>query len=157
NGSALIGVSGEVKLPDFDSVTEKLSGPGILGEIETAIIGSYGSQEQEITFRILDDDIFSFMDPTQVVDLTLRGSQQYTVKSTGTIDYRGMRVAVRGRKKKFQPGTVKQGGTMDATLTLELTYILIEIDGNKKVELDKLNNVFKINDKDVLSKIRSQC
>lgn len=37
-------------------MTETLTGPGILGEIEEVIIGQFGSMELEIPFRILDED-----------------------------------------------------------------------------------------------------
>ena len=39
NGTALVGLTGEISLPDFEGMTETLSGPGILGEIEEVIIG----------------------------------------------------------------------------------------------------------------------
>ena len=32
NGTALVGLTGEISLPDFEGMTETLSGPGILGE-----------------------------------------------------------------------------------------------------------------------------
>ena len=156
-GTALVGLTGEITLPDFEAMTETLSGPGILGEIEEVIIGMFGSMELEIPFRILDEDAFNLMSPTQVLDLTLRASEQYTVKSTGNIDYKGMRVVVRGRQKKLAGGTVKQGGAMDSAVTVEITYIMIELDGKKRIELDKLNNVYKVNDVDLLAKIRKQC
>ena len=113
--------------------------------------------EIEIPFRILDEDAFKLMSPTETLDLTLRASEQYTVKGTGGIDTKGMRVVIRGRQKKLTGGTVKQGGTMDASVTVEVAYIMIEHDGKKRIELDKLNNVYKVNDKDLLAKIRSQC
>ena len=97
------------------------------------------------------------MSPSETLDLTLRASEQFTVKSTGNIDYKGMRVVVRGRQKKLAGGTVKIGGAMDASVTIEIAYIMIEVDGKKRIELDKLNNVYKVNDKDLLAKIRSQC
>ena len=121
------------------------------------VIGSFGSMEIEIPFRILDEDAFKLMSPTETLDLTLRASEQYTVKGTGGIDTKGMRVVIRGRQKKLTGGTVKQGGTMDASVTVEVAYIMIEHDGKKRIELDKLNNVYKVNDKDLLAKIRSQC
>lgn len=157
NGYALVGLSGEVTLPDFEGMTETLSGPGILGEIEEVIIGRFGSMEMEIPFRILDEDAFKLMSPVNVLDLTLRASEQYTVKGTGNIDYKGMRVVVRGRQKKLTGGTVKQGGAMDASVTVEITYIMIELDGKKRIELDKLNQVYKVNDVDLLAKVRKQC
>ena len=46
---------------------------------------------------------------------------------------------------------------MSSSVTLELIYIMIEVDGAKKVELDKLNNVYNINGTDYLAKIKSLC
>lgn len=34
DGTKLVGISDEVTLPDFESLTETLSGPGILGEVD---------------------------------------------------------------------------------------------------------------------------
>mgnify|MGYP000637744151 CR=1 FL=1 len=152
NGTALVGLTGEISLPAFEGMTETLSGPGILGEIEEVIIGQFGSMELEIPFRILDEDAFKLMSPATSLNLTLRASEQFTVKSTG-----GMRVVVRGRQKKLTGGTVKQGGAMDAAVTVEITYIMIELDGKQRIELDKINNVYKVNGVDLLAKIRKQC
>ena len=46
---------------------------------------------------------------------------------------------------------------MDAAVTVEVVYIMIELDGKQRVELDKLNNVYKVNGVDLLAKIRKQC
>lgn len=154
-GNVLIGVSGAVKLPSFDAITEEVSGAGILGSYETTVAGHYGSMVQEIPFRILDEDIFSLMNPSELVDLTFRASAQSTVKSTGAVDYKGLRVVERGRLKNFDPGTFELGKKMDANLTLEILYIMVEIDGKTMVEYDKLNSVFVVNGKDLLEKVRS--
>ena len=153
-GSKIIGLTGEVALPDFEAMTETISGAGILGEIETTIAGRYGSMEQEIPFRCIDADYFKLIAPTTPVDLTLRGAIQYNVRANGSTDYMGMRVVFRGRCKKITIGTVKQGGPMDSSITLELTYILVEMDGKKKIELDKINGTFKVNNVDLLAKVK---
>ena len=153
SGNKLGGVTGEVALPDFEAVTETISGAGILGEFESVIAGRYGSMEQEVPFRVINEDMFKLIDPTVPVELTLRGAIQQTVKATGAVDYIGMRVVFRGRSKKIAIGPVKQGGPMDSSIALELTYILIEMDGKSKVELDKINGVFKINGVDLLAKV----
>ena len=157
NGNVLIGVSGAVALPSFDAITETISGAGILGEYETGVVGQYGSMQQEVPFRVLDSDCFEIMDPTELVDLTFRASAQSTVKSTGALAYKGMRVVERGRLKSFNPGTLEMGKQMGSSVTLELLYILVEIDGVKKLEYDKLNSVFVVNDKDLLEKVRGYC
>lgn len=46
---------------------------------------------------------------------------------------------------------------MDAAVTVEITYIMIELDGKQRIELDKINNVYKVNGVDLLAKIRKQC
>lgn len=155
NGNILVGVSGAVALPSFDAITEEVSGAGILGSYETSIPGQYGSMTQEVPFRILDDDVFSIMNPNQLVDLTFRASAQSTVKSTGALDYKGMRVVERGRLKSFNPGTLEQGKQMGSSVTLELMYILIENGGKKVIEYDKLNSVFIVNGVDLLEKVRA--
>lgn len=155
NGNMLIGVSGSVTLPELSPITEDVSGAGILGSYETAIVGHYGSMTQEVPFRILDEDIFTIMNPNELVDLTFRASAQSTVKATGAIDYKGMRVVERGRLKSFTPGKLEQGKQMEATVTLELLYLLVEVDGNTMLEYDKLNSVFVVNGVDLLEKVRS--
>lgn len=153
SGNKLAGVTGEVSLPELEAVTETISGAGILGEIESAIPGRYGSIEQEVPFRCINEDLFKMIDPTTAVELTLRGAIQQTIKATGATDYVGMRVVFRGRSKKIAIGTVKQGGPMDSSVTLELTYLLVEMDGKTKIELDKINGIFKVNGVDLLSKV----
>jgi P2 family phage contractile tail tube protein len=157
NGNKFIGISGSHTLPNFDAVTETMSGAGVLGEYETGVVGNYSSMEQELAFRTLENDMFNLMDPTQPVDITFRASQQSTVKSSGALDYVSMRIVERGRFKSFEPGKIERGKQMEAKLKFELFYILIEIDGNTVIEYDKLNSVFTVNGKDLLEKVRSQC
>ena len=155
NGNILIGVTGQVTLPTFDAITQEVGGAGVLGTYETGIPGFYSSMSQEVPFRILDEDIFSLMNPNEPVDLTFRASEQHTVKDTGALDYKSMRIVERGRLKSFNPGTLEMGKQMDASVTLELLYILVEVDGKTKVEYDKLNSVFVIDGKDILEKVRA--
>lgn len=156
DGNTLAGLSGEVTLPDFEAISETISGPGILGEIDDPTIGHFGSQEVEIPFRNFTEDVFNLMNPGDNVNLTLRGSIQVTTMGGG-VDYVGMRVVLRGKCKSFTGGTVKQGAAMACSIKLELTYIRIDLDGNPKVELDKLNSVYKLNGVDILEKARSLC
>lgn len=156
-GNALIGVTGEMALAEIQHLTQTLSGLGVLGEVETVAIGHASSMKQDIPFRMLEEDVFSLSNPLEVQELTLRASEQSTVKSTGNITFKGMRIVFRGRTVAFKPGTMKQGAQMDAVVTLEVLYVLIEIDGSRKLELDKLNNVYKINDVDILADIKKYC
>lgn len=47
-GNKLGGITGEVEMPPFESMTSTVSGAGILGEYEAPTPGHFGSMEQEI-------------------------------------------------------------------------------------------------------------
>ena len=49
---------------------------------------------------------------------------------------------------------MKSGSSMGSGVTLNLTYILIEVDGESLIELDKLNPTFKVRGVDILQKVR---
>lgn len=155
-GNRLLGMGDELTLPSFEASTETVSGAGILGEIDDPTVGYFGNQEMEIPFRILDNEATDMLDMTKAVQLEIRGAAQ-TTDSEGDIEYQGVRVVVRGRSNKFTPGKLKAGNPMDTSITLSILYILIELDGVSVLELDKLNEVFKINGNDILAKIKELC
>ncbi len=155
NGTRLIGVTGEVNLPDLTSKTTTINGAGILGDINEAVMGQFENIQLKIPFRTLSDDIFSVMNPTEAVDLTLRAAIQNTDLATGKTGFQGMRVVVRGKMESFTPGNVQNGEQMGSSVTLNLTYILIEVNGETKVELDKLNGVYIVNGVDLLAQVKT--
>lgn len=148
----LLGAGDELTLPDFEASAEDVSGAGILGEISDPTIGYFGNQEMEIPFRVLDKEATSLFKMNGVVSLTIRGAIQ-AMTPDGNISFSGARVVVRGLATKFSAGKMKRGETMDTSITLSLRYILVEIDGETVVELDKLNNKFVINGEDMLASI----
>ncbi len=155
-GNKIIGISGEIALPAFTPKTETISGPGLLGEIDSPSIGQFGAMEQVLPFRTLYNNIFEYMDPRSAVDVTLRGAIEL-LNGEGNKKQVGMRVVMRGLFKSFNPGTVAAGSPMNGELAFELTYIMIEIDGQNEIELDKLNSVYKVHGKDVLADIKALC
>lgn len=60
-----------------------------------------------------------------------------------------------GRVKKFKPGKIEKNNSMEATITLELTYLLIEVDGVEILAIDKLNQVYRVNGVDMLADVRN--
>lgn len=156
SGNRLLGMGDELTLPDFEASTETVSGAGILGEIDDPTPGYFTNQEIEIPFRILDKEATDMLDITKAVQLEIRGAEQ-TTNSEGDIEFRGVRVVVRGRSNKFTPGKMKAGNPMDTSIALSILYILIELEGEPVLELDKMNEVFKINGNDILAKVKELC
>ena len=155
-GKKFVGVSDEVTLPDFKALTETLSGAGILGEIDEPLLGHFGASEMEIPFRTMDEEMFNIVNQANAIDLTLRISTQAIDQATMKTDFMPSRVVVKGKNKGLTGGKVKQGSGTGSSIKVEILYILIEVNGKKKFELDKLNFVFKVNGTDLLKKVRSQ-
>lgn len=152
----LVGLSDEVTLPDFEGLTETLSGPGMLGEIDEPLLGHFGASEIEIPFRTLDEEMFDLLAQGQAVDLTLRMSTQAIVETSMATDFMPSRIVIKGKSKGFTGGSVKQGQGTGSSVKVEVIYILIEVNNKKKFELDKLNFVYKVNGNDLLAKVRKQ-
>ena len=93
------------------------------------------------------------MDMTKAVQLTLRAAQQ-TLTVEGNTEFRSMRVVVRGKSATLALGSVKSGSAMESSVTLNLSYILVEVGGESLIELDKLNPTFKVRGVDILQKVR---
>lgn len=156
DGNKLVGISGEVTLPDFEALTETLSGAGILGEIDEPLLGHFKASEIEIPFRTLEEHMFRLASMSKALNLTLRASTQ-TI-DTGNINTGAMpsRIVIKGKNKAITGGKLKQGEGTGSSIKVEITYILIEVDGVKMFELDKLNFVYKVKGVDLLAAIRKQ-
>ena len=77
--------------------------------------------------------------------------------STGVSKFCGFRYVVGGRCVGAKPGSVQPANPMSSSATIEATYVLVEIDGEKVVEIDKLNNICKIDGTDLLEEVRRLC
>lgn len=141
DGTQMIGVAASVDLPEVNMKTGTVEGFGVGGEIDSPTIGQWESFEQEVQFNTLYSSAVDMLNPLTVVNLTFRAAQQVYDK-TGGYDFKGLRVVEMGRVKKFKPGKIEKSEGMEATVTLELTYIMIEVDGEQLIEIDKLNGVY---------------
>ena len=150
----MIGVAASVTLPEINMKTSTVSGVGVNGELDSPTIGQFESMEQEIQFNTLYSSAMDMLSPLSTVNLTLRAAQQVYDK-TGGYNFKGLRVVEIGRVKSFNPGKVEKGEAMEATITLELTYIMIEVDGVQLLEVDKLNGIYKVNGNDMLAGVNS--
>ena len=76
DGVKHIGISDEVTLPEVKELTSEMSGPGILGNIDSPAHGLFDSMEIEVPFRTLFFNAFNMMRALNSIDITLRGSIQ---------------------------------------------------------------------------------
>jgi uncharacterized protein len=150
----LIGISGEVTLPNLEVMSEAVSGAGILGEYESPTPGHFGSMTIEIPFRTLFQKSFSLM-RYRGRALVLRAAQQSYDVSQGKVSYRGLKITIKGIPKGLELGKLAVGAATETKNTLEVLYIKIEENGKKLLELDKLNFVCIVDGEDLVGSIRN--
>jgi hypothetical protein len=149
----LVGVDAECELPNFESATTKISGTGILGEVETPNVGHFNSMKLSLTFRTVSKDAGKLFEPRSQL-ITLRADQGSYDVSKGKIGHEKLKVIVRGLPTKFEPGKLKAGESTGTKLEIEIYYIKIECAGTTLVELDKFNYIFIVNGTDYLAEVR---
>lgn len=153
DGERLVGAGSELELPTASMMTSTLTGCGLGGEIDLPTLGKFQSIEQELPFTMLHSSFVDFLDTTKPCALTFRGAAQILDRE-GITTERGCRVVERGVPKEFKPGKAKMGEAMDTSTKLELFYLMIEVDGENMLEIDKLNNVYKVRGVDQMANVR---
>lgn len=157
DGDIMVGITDEMSMADLASKVATITGAGIAGSYDVPVLGHFDSITQDIPFRILNKPIFEFANPMKQVGFNIRGAIQVTDKSTGVSDFLGFRYVVKGRCKTVSPGSLKPGDVMGSKVSIEAVYILYEIEGEKLIEIDKLNNIYRVNGVDLMEKVRRLC
>ena len=156
DANRVVGISGEVELPELEAITDTIEGAGILGEIEDPVTGQFSSIKVKIPFAVLYEDLFSLMNTTKTPQLTLRGSMQCMDPTTGATDYYPVKIVSRGKASTTSLGKLAKGKKGEPEIELEVFYLKILINNKTMLELDKLNFKYVLNGVDMLAKIRSQ-
>lgn len=157
DGNKLVGVSGEVELPDFENMTDTIEGTGIAGEMDDPATGQFQSMKVTIPFAVLYDSQFTLADTNNPPTLTLRGSEQVLDSASGATKDVPVRVVLRGKCTKNSLGKIAKGKKGEPSVEIEVTYIKVEVNGETQVELDKLNFIYVVNGVDLMAQIRKNC
>ncbi len=153
DGTVMVGATSSLTLPEVNMQPTEVKGVGVSGTLDSPTIGQFDSMEQELEFNTLFSSAIDMMSPLSEVNITIRAAQQVYDKTGGYV-FKGLRVVERGRVKKFVPGKIEKTSGMEAKVVLEVTYMMVEVDNIELVEIDKLNQVYRVNGKDMLAEIR---
>ncbi|WP_031585939.1 phage major tail tube protein [Selenomonas bovis] len=144
----------EIALPSLEPKTSTLSGAGIGGEIEMPTPGQLGSTEVELTWRTITGNNTELMG-MDAQDLELRNANETYDAGTGKIGVDAIKINLRGFFKKGDLGSLKPSDHTDTKTTLEVIYIKVSINGERKIEIDKLNYIHYVDGKDYMAAVRS--
>lgn len=149
----LLGIA-TVDLPEIEYMTDTVSGAGIAGEVESPILGHFGSMTTTFTWRTIESKAINLAaQKAHTVDV--RGSQQVYDAANGTYATKGIRATMKLVPKNVTLGSLEVGSTTNTETEFEVLYIKLYIAGDSVLEIDKYNYKAEIGGNDVLSSVRS--
>lgn len=151
-GNDLLGIA-NVELPSLEAMTDTVSGAGIAGEVETPILGHYGSMTLTLSWRTISADL-TRLAVQKAHALDLRGVMQEHNASTGEFEKVPVRISVRAIPKNVELGSFEVGAATDSSSEFEVTYIKIVVNNREVVEIDKYNFIAKFDGEDKLADVR---
>lgn len=141
------------QLPSIEKPTSEIKGAGILGSIDMPITGQVSSMVFSISSRSINGDATELAKPG-VQKIELRFIRD-VMQADGSMIPASSKVFISGVNKKFDPGKIENGATMDGSIEFEVLRYRQVIDGKETLLIDKLNNIYKINGVDYMEKIRA--
>ena len=143
----------DVELPTLEALTDTVKGAGIAGEVDSPTIGHYGSMTVKLNWRTITNEAIKLAGQ-RVHAIDFRGNQQIMNAGAGIYENQAVKVTVRGIPKNTELGKFEVGAATGSSNELEVTYLKIEIDGKRVVEIDKYNFIAFVNGEDALEKVR---
>ena len=149
-----VGDTSSYARPSIENMTDTIKGAGLMGEIDLPTLGQLGSMECELSFNKTS---------TEYVELIAPVAHKIEIRwVTDVLDSSNAKVGIEANKefltvipKQAELGDIESNETNEATITFEVLYYQYLVAGKAVLEIDKLNNVYKVNGKDYSAQIRN--
>lgn len=151
-GNDLLGIA-EVQLPSIEYLSESIKGAGIAGEFDAPTMGHFAPMTLTLNWRTIDKEQLN-LSGIAGKQLDLRGAIQAYNASTGEYISKALKVTIVGTPKKADLGKLVVAGTADASTELSVSYLKVELDGSKQIEIDIFNYIGFLDGQDWLAPIR---
>lgn len=150
--SDLLGIA-TVDLPEIEAMSDTVSGAGIAGEVESPVLGHFGSMTTTFTWRTIEKSALT-LSQQKAHTVDVRGSQQVYDAGNGVYKTIPVRVSMRIVPKTVTLGSFEPGSTTDTEQEFEVLYLKVVVDGKTLCTIDKFNYVAEIGGEDGLSSVR---
>lgn len=140
-----------VTLPSLEANTVTIEGFGVLGSVDMPAQGSFGSFKLSLGFRGLTQKNIDVMNGVKSYEI--RAAQN--VFDTGLNKYvpQQIRIAVTGPVTTYDLGEMEIPNTMSVNAEIEALSFKLWLDKSLKIELDKFNDIHKVNENDIMQAI----
>ena len=151
NNTSTHGQASEVTPPTLTAVMADYKAMGMAGSLE--LFNGFDKMETTIKWTYPDSDTQKvFANFRKPVDLMIRSSKAEC--ETGEMVEVPIVMYVKGYSKTHPAGTFKAKEDTELESSLAVNYYRLEIDGDPIVEVDVLNNIYKVGGEDLLAERR---
>lgn len=152
NNASKHGLASEITCPDISAITTDYKALGMVGSAE--FFNGFDKMEATIKWTYPDNDAkkacANFLKP---VDLMIRSSKA-EYDNGGISSEKPIVIYLKGYPKKHAGGSYKPKEDTEVDSVFSVLYYKEEVDGETIVELDVLNNIYKVDGEDLLSERR---
>lgn len=154
NGSSLLGQTEEVKLPD---VSIKMSDHKALGMVAALeLFGGIDKMVAEFKWNsYFADAMTAQANPFQAVDVQVRSSLRTFDGGGGITSEVPVVIYLKGTFNQAPTGNWKQHDPVEIGSKMSVKYMRQVIDGREILEIDVMNNIYKVDGVDLLETYRS--
>ena len=153
DGIGQLGV-GSIEMPDFEFITESITGLGIAGEVNAPVIGHMKSMTIKIKWNTCNMTATSLLAP-EAHQLEIYASVQAYDAGSGTYVHQPVKAVIKAPPKKVGIGKMEAGKKMEPETELEVYYLKLWQNGFEMAEVDKFNYIFSVFGKDYLANVRA--
>lgn len=153
DGNTTMGRALEIKIPDISAISIEIQGAGMLGKI--SLPAGFEKMEGDIKWQsIVPEMADRLLNPFAFVPLQVRSNYE-TWDSTGRSIQKPMSTSMLVNFMKLPTGTnVKAAARQEFTSGFNCVSFKQMVGGEPLVELDFLNNIFKVKGKDLTLEYR---
>lgn len=152
-GKDLLGVA-KIDMPELKPLTETIGGSGVAGEYESPTLGMMGSMTAKLAWTSQTKNFYSLLNTLVPPMLECRASVQMVDEVTGLRKPVALKVTMFCQVKSSALGALETGKKHGSESEFEVNRLLVELDGETMLLLDKLNFMHSVQGVDVLLPVR---
>lgn len=153
NGNADYYPTTEFELGTLSTLTSEVTGVGVAGKIDAPVVGHLDSIEPSLTMRVPTKEAMAFVAGAPI-ELENYADVQNFDAGTNSYAHSQLRIALRGRIKSLEVGTLQRGDKTDTKITMEAHYVKADYDGTTVCEIDKYGYKAVVNGVDLLADVK---
>lgn len=150
-GTSFIHQVPEITLPKIVEKTEAYRGGGMLGEVDVGL--GLEKLELELTIGGLAVPLMRQLGMVSVASAISRFAGAYQDEGLGI--WTSGELVTRGKWVEFDPGSAKVGDDTEHKFKQTASYLRWDINGTTEIEIDFLNNIYRVGGVDRLAQLRA--